>query len=114
MTRFGTIALAAVLAVTSTAAVAAPGSVVRQGNETALELANRIGACGSAGIAGANYAEGGTVLQVQCAGAAGGDLSGGLGTGGAVAAGVVSVALIAAAASGGGSSSSTTSTSGTN
>jgi hypothetical protein len=114
MTKFGTIILATIFGVTSAVSVAAQAPVVRQGNETALQMATRIGACadGSA-ITSANYAENGTLLQVRCAGA-GGDLSGGLGTGGAVALGVVGIAIVAAAASGGGSGSSTTGTSGTN
>ncbi|PKQ12452.1 MAG: hypothetical protein CVT70_08855 [Alphaproteobacteria bacterium HGW-Alphaproteobacteria-1] len=114
MTKFGTIMLATIFGVTSAVSVAAQGAVVRQGNETALQMANRIGACadGSA-ILDANYAQNGTLLQVRCAGV-GGDLSGGLGTAGAVALGVIGIAVVAAAASGGGGSSSTTGTNGTN
>lgn len=109
MTKFGTIILATIFGVTSAVSVAAQAPAVRLGNETALEMATRIGACadGSA-ISSANFAENGTLLQVRCVAAGGGNLSGGLGTGGAVALGVIGIAIVAAAASGGGSSSTTT------
>ncbi len=113
MTKFGTIILATIFGVTSAVSVAAQGAVVRQGSETALEMANRIGACADgSSILSANYAQSGSLLQVRCAAGAGGDLSGGLGTGGAVALGVIGIAIVAAAASGGGSSSSTSGTGG--
>jgi hypothetical protein len=104
MTKFGTIILATIFGVTSAVSVAAQAPVVRQGDETALQMATRIGACADGSTIGsANYAQNGTLLQVRCVGA-GGDL----------ALGVVGIAIVAAAASGGGSGSSTTGTSGTN
>lgn len=108
MKKFGTIALASVIAVSSAVSVAAQATAVRQGNETALQMANRIGACDtSGGITSAAYTDAGSMLRVTCVG---GGLSGGLSTGGAIALGVVTVALIAAAASGGSSGSSTSGT----
>ncbi|MBE0454311.1 hypothetical protein [Roseovarius autotrophicus] len=108
MIKFGTLALAAILGISSSLPVVAQQAFARQGSETALEMASRIGACGNgASIASANFAQGGSLLEVRCAAGTGGDLSGGLGSAGAVAAGVVGIAIIAAAASGGGSSSST-------
>lgn len=109
MTKFGTIILATIFGVTSAVSVAAQAPVVRQGDETALQMATRIGACADgSSIASANFAQDGTLLQVRCVAAGGGNLSGGLGTAGAVALGVIGIAVVAAAASGGGSSTSGT------
>jgi hypothetical protein len=102
------LALAAGLA-TALPAVAQQ-TAVRQGNETAMEMASRINACGGA-FSSANFSNGGQILEVQCVGGAG--LEGGLG--GAAAGGAATVVAVAVLASGGSSSSTTTtSATGTN
>lgn len=97
------LALAAGLA-TALPAVAQQ-TAVRQGSETAMEMASRINACGGA-FSSANFTSGGRVLQVNCIGGAA--LEGGLG--GAAAAGAVGVAVAVVAIASDGSSSSTTTT----
>lgn len=110
MKKFGTIIFAAIIGASSIFPVAADAAE-RLPGETALEMANRINACNGAGVLGAQFTDGGSLLEVTCRGGAA--LSGGLGTAGAVALGVVVVAVIAAAASGGGSSSTTSTGGGT-
>ena len=103
------LALAAGLA-TALPAVAQQ-TYARQGNETALEMANRIGACDQSGISAASFFENGTRLRVACIGGAG--LDGGLGA--AAAGGAATIVAVAVLASGGSSSSTTTtSATGTN
>jgi hypothetical protein len=97
------LALAAGLA-TALPAVAQQ-TVVRQGDETAMEMASRINACGGA-FSSANFSNGGQLLEVQCIGGAG--LEGGLN--GAAAAGAVAAGVAVIAIASGGSSSSTTTT----
>ncbi|MAU53449.1 MAG: hypothetical protein CMN17_14025 [Roseovarius sp.] len=108
MKKFGTFIFAAIIGASSIMPAMAQNGATRIGNESALEMANRINACNGAGVVSAQFTDGGTLLEVTCRNAAAGDLSGGLGTAGAVALGTVVVAVIAAAASGGGSSSTTT------
>ncbi|MBC7164947.1 MAG: hypothetical protein H5U15_08105 [Roseovarius sp.] len=108
MNKFGTLALASIVAVTSVLPVAAQVAYERVGNETALEMAQRTGICGPNGSpASASFIANGAQLRAVCTAQPGAALAGGLNAG-AVAAGVVAVALVAAAASGGGSSSTTT------
>ncbi|MGR3462107.1 MAG: hypothetical protein ACU0AX_09480 [Roseovarius sp.] len=103
-------ALALVAALATALPAVAQQSAVRQGNETAMEMAARIGVCGGAGINTARFSGSGDTLRVRCANAPAG-MEGGLG-GGALLAGLVVVAVVAAA-SGGSGSSSTSSTPGT-
>ena len=81
----------------------AQDALTRQGGETAMEMAIRVGVCDGAGITNAEFVEnGGTQLRVQCAGGAAFDgqgMAGGLGTGGVLAAGVLFIGVVAAAGS---------------
>jgi len=114
MTKFGTLFMAAIVGISASVPASAQQAFERVGNETAVQMATRIGACADGtGISSARFTDGGSILRVNCVAGAGGDLSGGLTTGAAVAGGVVAIAVIAAAVSGGGSSS-TTATTGTN
>ena len=46
----------------------AQDQLLRQGDETAMEMAQRVGACDGAGISDAEFVQdGGTVLRVECA-----------------------------------------------
>lgn len=82
--------------------------------ETALDYAQRIDACNGATVLGADFIDGGTLLQVQCPAAGAttdtAGMSGGLGA--AAASAAIVIALFALA--GGSSTYSTTSTTGTN
>jgi len=104
--------LAAVVGVTMPLAAVAQQQVSTPPieGETAVQYAQRINACNGANILGADFTQGGTMLQVQCpaAGTAGNTagLSGGLG--GAVASVAVVVALFSLA--GGSSTYSSTAT----
>jgi len=100
-------ALALVAGLATALPAVAQQTAERLAGETALEMAQRLNVCDAAGIASASFANGGNVLRVNCVGAVGGNMQGGLGT--AAAAGGVAVAVAAFAA--GGSSSSTTTTS---
>jgi len=116
MKKFASLALA-----TLTAAAFALPSVAQeatqtittpvQPGETALQFAQRVGACGSGGVSTAAFVplNGGTGLQVQCLRVAGSDLSGGLGGGAAAAGAALVLALFALADDG--STTTTTSTS---
>ena len=87
----------------------------RLADENAINMASRIGACDQAGIQTARFTDAGSILRVRCVGGMGGaDLSGGLGTGAAIAGGVAVVAIAAIASDGSSSSTTTTSASGTN
>lgn len=111
MSKFGSIVLAAIVGISSILPAGAQQTFQREGNETALEMATRIGACGDrGGVSSAQFVNGGSALQVTCVAGAGGELAGGLSTGATIAGGVIVIALVAAAAGGGGSSSSTTGT----
>jgi hypothetical protein len=79
-------------------------SAVRQGNETAMEMATRLGVCRGAGIETARFGGAGDTLRVRCVNATAG-MEGGLGGGGAILAGLVVVAIVAAASGDGGGSS---------
>jgi len=100
------LALAAGLA-TALPAVAQQ-TAVRQGNETAMEMASRINACGGA-ISSANFSNGGQLLKVQCIGGAAG-LEGGLGVAAAAGGAAAIIAVVAIASGDDDSSSSTTTT----
>jgi hypothetical protein len=104
-------AMALVTGLSISASANAQQTFVRSGSETAVQMANRIGACGQPGIADARFTDGGSILRVRCVGGATGvdGMAGGLGTG-AVAAGVIAIIAVAAVASGGDSSTSTPST----
>jgi len=102
------ISAATIAAVTALPALAQQ-TATRAGGENALQMAQRIEACGGAGISRAAFENNESLLRVTCSGAAG--LSGGLG---AAAAGVGAVALIALAADSDGSGSTTTTTTTTN
>lgn len=93
---------------------AAQGTALLPG-ETALQFAQRVDACGGAGINSAAFNEDRTEVRVRCAQVAGGTdgMTGGLGTTGGVIVAVLGAAAVAAAASGGGGSS-TSSTPSTN
>ena len=114
MKKFTASALALVAGLSISAPALAQQTFERQGGESATQMANRIGACGGAGITSARFTGAGSVLRVTCAGGAGNtDLTGGLGAGAAVAGGVALVAIAAAAIGGGSGTSSTTSTTST-
>jgi hypothetical protein len=105
MKNYALSALALAAGLTTALPAVAQQTAVRQGNETAMEMASRINACGGA-FSSANFSNGGQLLEVQCIGGAG--LEGGLG--GAAAAGAVGVGVAVIAIASGGSSSSTTTT----
>jgi len=105
------ISAATIAAVTALPALAQQ-TATRAGGENALQMAQRIEACGGAGISDAVFENNEALLRVTCRGAAGAEgLSGSLG---AAAAGVGAVALIALAADSDGSGSTTTTTTTTN
>jgi len=116
------ISAATIAAVTALPALAQQ-TATRAGGENALQMAQRIEACGGAGISRAAFennespdavfANNESLLRVTCRGGIAGaeGLSGGLG---AAAAGVGAVALIALAADSDGSGSTTTTTTTTN
>lgn len=88
-----------------------------EASETALEFARRVNACDGSEVLSAKYMDGRESLHVRCSQGAAAELSGmsgGLGTGGALALGGGALIAIIALASGGSSSGSTTSTTGTN
>jgi len=96
--------LAFAAALTAALPSVAQQSAARQGNETAMGMAARIGVCDGAGIESARFDETESTLRVICAGEAVG-MEGGLGAGGAIVAVLAIVAIVAAASGGGGSSS---------
>jgi Zn-dependent protease len=117
MKIFTVAALALVTGLSISTSANAQQTVVRLGDETAIQMANRIAACRQPGIAGARYTDGGRMLRVRCVGGAAGvdGMAGGLGAG--VAAGVVAIIVAAALGSDGDSTTGTTgttSTTGTN
>jgi len=91
MKIFTVAALALVTGLSISTSANAQQTVVRLGDETAIQMANRIAACRQPGIAGARYTDGGRMLRVRCVGGAAGvdGMAGGLGAG--VAAGVVAI-----------------------
>jgi len=106
------ISAATIAAVTALPALAQQ-TATRAGGENALQMAQRIEACGGAGISDAVFENNEALLRVTCRGGMAGaeGLSGGLG---AAAAGIGAVALIALAADSDGSGSTTTTTTTTN
>ncbi|MBZ0122825.1 MAG: hypothetical protein K8F31_02965 [Roseovarius sp.] len=114
MKRFANTVLAAVTGVAMPLAAAAQQQVSTPPlpGETALQYAQRINACNGASILGADFTEGGTMLQVQCpATGTTGDTSGmSGGLGGAVASVAVVIALFSLAGGSGSYTPSTTST----
>ncbi|WP_296762248.1 hypothetical protein [Sediminimonas sp.] len=97
MKRFTVSAFALAAGLVTAAPAVAQDTFARQGNETAMEMAMRIGACGGQGINNAEFVENGvTRLQVQCPGGIAG-MDGGLGGGGAAAVGLLFVAAVAGA-----------------
>jgi hypothetical protein len=112
MKRFTVSAFALAAGLVTAVPAVAQDVITRQGNETAMEMAMRVGACGGQGINSAEFVEsGGLRLQVQCAGgfmtsdAGNAGMTGGLGGGGAAAA--VGLLFVAAVAGAGGSSGTT-------
>jgi hypothetical protein len=111
MKRFTTYATTLAAGLALGAPAFAQQTFERLDGESAMQMASRIGACDDAGIASARFTDAENILRVSCVGAVGGpDLSGGLGTGAAVAGGVVLAAVAVAALD----SSSSTSSSGAN
>jgi len=79
-------------------------AVVRQGDETARDMAIRIDACDGAGVVTAEFIEtveaDGIRLRVECAAGAAlnvNNMTGGLATGGAIAAGVLFLVIVGGA-----------------
>jgi hypothetical protein len=81
----------------------------RMGNETAMSIAQRVGACSDAGIAAADF-DSDSLIRVTCADRDAGGLEGGLGTGAAIGGALAAVALISLASDGSGSTTTTTTT----
>jgi len=110
------ISVGAVAAVTALPVFAqqAEYTTSRVGNESAEQIANRVGACGQAGIDAASF-DTDNLIRVECASgsASGAQLEGGLATGAAIAGGVAAIALIGLASDDSGSTTSTPSTPGT-
>lgn len=79
----------------------------RMGNETAMDIAQRVGACSESRIATASF-DSDSLIRVTCAGAGG--LDGGLSTGAAIGGAVAAVALIGLSSDGSGSTTTTTTT----
>lgn len=104
MKNFFGLTLAVAACLSTSLPTIAQQAAVRQGNETATEMAARIGACGGAGIESAQFDAAGETLTVRCSDAVAG-MEGGLGSGAVIAAGLVIVAIVAAASGGGGNSS---------
>lgn len=98
---------AAITAVTALP-VLAQQSAARVGNETALQMAQRIDACEGTSVSAAAFEQSGDVLRVSCVRGGANGIEGSLSAGSGVALGLGAVAIIAVAA--GGSSSSTTTT----
>lgn len=103
MKKIQTLISASAIAAVTALPVFAQQATARMANETALEMAQRIDACEGSGVADADFVQEGTRLRVTCVDG----VSGGLGTGGAIALGVGVVALIAIVASDSDSSSGT-------
>ncbi|MCR9146340.1 MAG: hypothetical protein NXH74_03980 [Rhodobacteraceae bacterium] len=104
-----TFAIAASL-VAAVPAVAQQSGPALQAGETAVAYAQRVNACGGAGIIGAAFAQGQQLVQVRCVGAAAGAGAGtgmAMGAPGAAAAAGAAVVVVAVLASD--SSSTTTS-----
>ncbi|MFO8127882.1 hypothetical protein [Yoonia sp.] len=83
-------------------------TTTRMGDESAEQIAQRVGACGEAGITAANF-DTDELIRVRCAGGAGG-LEGGLGTGAAIGGAIAAVALIGLASDGSDTTTTTTTT----
>jgi len=108
MKNYALSALALAAGLATALPATAQQTAVRQGGETAMEMASRINACGGAGFSSASFAEDGRLLRVNCMGGAG--LQGGLGTAAAVGGAAAIIAVVAIASDDDDSSSSTTTT----
>jgi hypothetical protein len=76
----------------------------RMGDETATDIAQRVGTCGEAGFTAADF-ESDSLIRVTCSG-----LDGGLRTGAAIGGAMAAIALIGLASDGSGSTTTTTTT----
>ena len=113
MKQFQVLISATAIVVLSAVPVVAQFATTRIGNETALQMAERVDACDGSRIVDANFVESDTQpmtkynsqvqLRVTCVAG----MAGGLGSGGAIALGIGAIALIAVLASDSDSSSST-------
>jgi hypothetical protein len=101
------ISVSAVAAVTALPVFAqqADYTMTRMGNESAEQIAQRVGACGEAGFTAANF-ETDALIRVTCVDG----MAGGLRTGAAIGGALAAVALVGLASDGSGSTTTTTTT----